>query len=64
LADDLGFSDLGSYGSEIDTPNLDSLAAKGVRFSNFYNAAMAEKGKPFNEQIGLGFLTRGGLILT
>ena len=39
LADDLGFSDLGSYGSEIDTPNLDSLAEQGVRFSNFYNCA-------------------------
>ena len=39
LADDLGFSDLGSYGSEIDTPNLDSLAEQGVRFSNFYNSA-------------------------
>lgn len=39
LADDLGFSDLGSYGSEIETPNLDSLAEQGVRFSNFYNSA-------------------------
>ena len=39
LADDLGFSDLGSYGSEIETPNLDSLAEQGVRFSNFYNCA-------------------------
>jgi arylsulfatase len=33
LADDLGFSDLGCYGSEIETPNLDRLAAGGVRFS-------------------------------
>lgn len=33
LADDLGFSDLGSYGSEIRTPNLDALAKKGVRFT-------------------------------
>ncbi|MCG8388459.1 MAG: sulfatase-like hydrolase/transferase, partial [Cytophagales bacterium] len=39
LADDLGFSDLGCYGSEIHTPNLDSLAYGGVRFSNFYNNA-------------------------
>src|SRR5688572_23428775 len=37
LADDLGFSDLGCYGSEIRTPNLDALAAGGVRFSQFYN---------------------------
>ena len=36
LADDLGFSDLGCYGSEIDTPNLDRLAAGGLRFTQFY----------------------------
>ncbi len=39
LADDLGFSDLGCYGSEILTPNLDALADKGVRFSQMYNSA-------------------------
>jgi len=39
MADDLGFSDLGSYGSEIETPNLDQLAAGGVRFTQFYNTA-------------------------
>ncbi len=39
LADDLGYSDLGSYGSEIETPNLDALAAAGMRFSNFHVAA-------------------------
>ncbi|MBM3458926.1 MAG: arylsulfatase, partial [Armatimonadetes bacterium] len=39
LADDLGFSDLGCYGSEIRTPHLDRLAAEGVRFTQFYNAA-------------------------
>ncbi len=37
LADDLGFSDLGCYGSEIATPNLDKLAANGLRFRQFYN---------------------------
>lgn len=37
LADDMGFSDLGCYGSEIPTPNLDHLAAGGVRFTQFYN---------------------------
>ena len=37
LADDLGFSDLGCYGGEIQTPNLDSLAENGLRFSQFYN---------------------------
>ena len=39
MADDLGFADLGCYGSEIQTPNLDTLAAKGLRFSQFYNTA-------------------------
>ena len=39
LADDMGFSDLGSYGGEINTPNIDQLAYGGVRFTNFYNAA-------------------------
>jgi arylsulfatase len=39
LADDLGFSDLGCYGGEIQTPNLDSLAAGGLRFTQFYNTA-------------------------
>ena len=39
LADDLGYSDLGCYGGEIDTPNLDALAAGGLRFTQFYNTA-------------------------
>jgi arylsulfatase A-like enzyme len=37
LADDLGYSDLGSYGSEINTPNLDRLANEGLRLTEFYN---------------------------
>lgn len=39
LADDMGYSDLGCYGGEIATPNLDKLAANGVRFTQFYNTA-------------------------
>ncbi|MDF1784737.1 MAG: sulfatase-like hydrolase/transferase, partial [Verrucomicrobiales bacterium] len=39
LADDLGFSDLGCYGSEIATPNLDALAKEGSRLTQFYNTA-------------------------
>jgi len=39
LSDDMGFSDLGCYGGEIETPNLDALAAGGVRFTQFYNTA-------------------------
>jgi arylsulfatase A-like enzyme len=42
LADDMGFSDLGCYGSEIATPNLDRLAAGGLRFTSFYNSAKCE----------------------
>ena len=40
MADDMGFSDLGCYGSEIRTPNLDALARGGRRFSQFYNCAL------------------------
>ncbi len=39
IADDMGFSDAGCYGGEIATPNLDSLAAGGLRFTQFYNTA-------------------------
>lgn len=39
LADDLGYSDLGCYGGEIETPNLDGLASEGLRFSQAYNTA-------------------------
>ncbi|MEY4685978.1 MAG: Arylsulfatase, partial [Verrucomicrobiota bacterium] len=39
MSDDMGYSDLGCYGGEIPTPNLDSLAAGGVRFTQFYNGA-------------------------
>jgi arylsulfatase len=38
LADDMGYSDMGCYGGEIETPNLDRLAENGLRFSHFYNA--------------------------
>jgi arylsulfatase len=39
MADDMGFSDLGCYGGEIDTPNVDGLAEDGLQFTQFYNAA-------------------------
>src|SRR3546814_790603 len=39
MADDLGFSDLGCYGGEIETPSLDGLAREGLRYKQFYNAA-------------------------
>jgi arylsulfatase A-like enzyme len=37
LADDMGYSDAGCYGGEIDTPNLDTLAAGGLRYAQFYS---------------------------
>ncbi|MCL4154650.1 UNVERIFIED_CONTAM: hypothetical protein GTU68_043237, partial [Idotea baltica] len=39
LADDLGYGDLGCYGSATQTPNLDQLAKEGIRFTDFYAAA-------------------------
>lgn len=38
LVDDMGFSDIGCYGGEIDTPNLDRMAERGIRFTQFYNS--------------------------
>ena len=38
-ADDLGWSDIGCYGSEIKTPNLDKLAQGGIRFTQFHNSS-------------------------
>ncbi len=38
LVDDMGFSDLGCYGGEIETPNIDALASRGLRFTQFYNS--------------------------
>lgn len=40
MADDMGYSDVGCYGGEIHTPNIDRLAASGLRFSQFYNCAL------------------------
>lgn len=60
VADDLGYTDLGSYGGEIDTPNLDRLARGGVKFTSFYTAptcsptrAMLLTGRDPHE-VGLG----------
>ena len=39
LGDDMGFADIGAFGSEINTPNIDALARDGVRFTNFYTHA-------------------------
>ena len=37
MSDDMGYSDIGCYGGEIKTPNLDQLAADGLRYTQFYN---------------------------
>jgi arylsulfatase len=42
ITDDMGFSDLGCYGGEIETPSIDSLARRGVKFSQFYNCGKCE----------------------
>ena len=42
VGDDIGFSDIGCYGSEIRTPNLDRLGANGLRFTQFYNMSKCE----------------------
>lgn len=63
LADDMGFSDLGCYGSEIDTPNLDQLAAQGLRFSQFYNTSRCCPTRAslltglYSHQAGVGAMT-------
>ena len=46
MADDLGYSDIGCYGSEIQTPNLDRLASDGLRFRTFYNMAKCNPTRP------------------
>ncbi|UQZ82439.1 Arylsulfatase [Paenibacillus konkukensis] len=62
LVDDMGFSDIGCYGSEIHTPNLDRLAGEGVRFSQFYNTPRCCPTRAsimtglFPHQAGLGFM--------
>jgi arylsulfatase A-like enzyme len=68
MADDLGFSDLGCYGSEIETPNLDALAASGLRFNQFYNTAKCHSSRVslltglYCDQAGSAKLSRGATI--
>ena len=68
MADDLGFSDLGCYGSEIPTPNLDGLAQEGLRFTQFYNTAKCHSSRVslltglYCDQAGSENLSRGATI--
>src|SRR5438270_8703817 len=63
LVDDMGFSDIGCYGSEIPTPNLDKLAANGLRFTQFYNTARCCPTRAalltglYSHQAGVGHMT-------
>lgn len=63
MADDLGFSDIGCYGGEIRTPNLDRLAADGLRFNNFYNTGRSCPTRAslltglYQHQAGIGRMT-------
>ncbi|GGZ79181.1 arylsulfatase [Paraglaciecola chathamensis] len=67
LADDLGYSDLGYYGSEIDTPNLDALARDGVAFSQFHAASACSPTRAMlltgidHHLVGLGAMEKGTL---
>ena len=63
LSDDMGYSDLGCYGGEIATPNLDALAAGGLRFTQFYNTARCCPTRAslltglYPHQAGVGYMT-------
>ena len=63
LNDDMGYSDLGCYGGEIETPNLDRLARNGLRFTQFYNTARCSPTRAslltglHPHQTGVGILT-------
>ncbi len=65
MVDDMGFSDIGCYGAEIATPNLDSLAARGVRFTQFYNCARCCPTRAslltglYPHQAGVGYMEPG-----
>jgi len=63
LADDMGFSDAGCYGGEIQTPNIDYLAKNGVRYTQFYNTSRCCPTRAslltglYNQQAGIGKMT-------
>src|ERR671919_2717029 len=63
MGDDMGYSDLGCYGGEIATPNLDRLAANGLRFTRFYNCTRCCPSRAsllsglYPHQAGVGLMT-------
>lgn len=64
MADDMGFSDIGCYGSEVDTPNLNRMASEGLRFKQFYNCARCCPTRAslmtglYPHQVGFGLMTQ------
>ena len=54
LVDDMGYSDIGCYGGEILTPNIDALASKGVRFTQFYNTSRSCPARARSEERRVG----------
>jgi arylsulfatase len=68
LTDDMGFSDIGCFGSEIRTPNIDKLAANGLRFTHFYNTARCSPSRAslltglYPHQAGMGHLSTENFI--
>jgi arylsulfatase len=63
MVDDMGFSDLGCYGGEIETPRIDALAESGLRFGQFYNAGRCCPTRAslltglYPHKVGLGYMT-------
>ncbi len=68
MADDMGFSDIGCYGGEIQTPNIDALAAGGIRFTQFHNNAKCNPTRAtlltglYSQQIGEGWMRGAATI--
>lgn len=69
VADDMGYSDIGCYGSEISTPNIDRLAAEGIRFTQFYNMSRCSPSRAalltglYSHQAGLGEVPEYGHLV-
>jgi arylsulfatase len=67
MVDDAGYSDLGCYGGDIETPHLDRLAANGLRFTHFYNTARCCPARAsllsglYPHQAGMGWMTAANL---
>lgn len=67
MADDMGYSDIGCYGGEIKTPNIDKLASEGIRYTQFYNCARSCPTRAslltglYPHQAGMGWMTVANL---